>query len=510
MVEIAMSKVKPEKVHELLDMIRSLSRAKGIEEEYVFQAMENALAKVTRKRHENQFDVRVDVDRESGYFTTFQQKMVVDDESYDESLSESQLPLTAAKAINPELVEGDTHEILIESIEFGRIDAHSAKQTIIKEVRDAERHHLVDKFKDKVNTLVTGTVKKVTREYITLDLGDNVEAQLLRSNTITNESFRINDRVRGYLFDAHYVPHGPQLFVSRACPEMLAELFRIEVPEIGEQVIEIKGAARDPGSRAKIAVKTNDGRIDPIGACVGMRGSRVQAVSNELHGERIDIILWDDNPAQLVINAMAPAEVESIMVDEDAHTIDVAVAEEQLSQAIGRGGQNVRLASELTGWELNIMTAEEAQNKSKKESENVLQLFVKNLDVDEDIATILVEEGFTSLEEIAYVPLEEMLEIEDFDEDIVDELRSRAKDYLLNKALADEEELLEHEPADDLLNMEGMNRELAFLLAKNEVKTMEDLAELAVDDLLEIGGVEEEQAAQLIMKAREPWFKDDA
>jgi len=356
--------------------------------------------------------------------------------------------------------------------------------------------------------LVTGTVKKVTREYIILDLGDNVEAQLLRSNTIPNESFRINDRVRAFLFDAHYVPHGPQLFVSRTCPEMLMELFRIEVPEIGEQVIAIKGAARDPGSRAKIAVKTNDGRIDPIGACVGMRGSRVQAVSNELHGERIDIVLWDDNPAQLVINAMAPAEVESIMVDEDAHIIEVAVAEEQLSQAIGRSGQNVRLASELTSWQLKVMTTDEARTKSKKESENLLQLFIENLDVDEAIANILIEEGFSSIEEIAYVPEEEMLEIEDFDEDIIIELRNRAKDYLLNLALADEEEMLEHEPAEDLLGMAGMDREFAYKLAKNGVKTMEDLAELAIDDLLEIGDISEEQAAELIMKAREPWFKE--
>jgi len=502
------NKVKPEKVHDLLDMIRSLSLAKGIDEERVFKAMEAGLAKVSRKRHDNQFDVRVAVDRDTGYFKTFKQKLVVEDDTFIAEFSASQIPLSDAKTLDASLEAGDLYEEEIESIEFGRKDAHSAKISIMKEVREAELRHLVEKFQDKVNTLVTGTVKKVTREYIILDLGDNVEAQLLRSNTIPNESFRINDRVRAFLFDAHYVPHGPQLFVSRTCPEMLMELFRIEVPEIGEQVIAIKGAARDPGSRAKIAVKTNDGRIDPIGACVGMRGSRVQAVSNELHGERIDIVLWDDNPAQLVINAMAPAEVESIMVDEDAHIIEVAVAEEQLSQAIGRSGQNVRLASELTSWQLKVMTTDEARTKSKKESENLLQLFIENLDVDEAIANILIEEGFSSIEEIAYVPEEEMLEIEDFDEDIIIELRNRAKDYLLNLALADEEEMLEHEPAEDLLGMAGMDREFAYKLAKNGVKTMEDLAELAIDDLLEIGDISEEQAAELIMKAREPWFKE--
>ena len=504
-----MSKIKSEKESELLDMIKSLSRAKGIEEEWVFQAMESALAKVTCKRHENQFDVRVTVDRKTGHFETFKQRTVVDDEEYDDLLPEGQIKASEAKTMDPPLEIDDVEETPIESIEFGRIDAHSAKQTIIKEVRDAERHHLVAKFQDKVGTLVTGSVKRVTREYILLDLGDNVEALLNRSDTIANESFRLNDRVRAYLTDAHYVSHGAQLFLSRICPEMLIELFRIEVPEISEQVIEIKSAARDPGSRAKIAVKTNDGRIDPIGACVGMRGSRVQAVSNELHGERIDIILWDDNPAQLVINAMSPAEVDSIVVDEDTRTIDIAVAEDQLSQAIGRAGQNVKLASELTDWTLNVMSAEEAQNKSVQETENLRELFMKELDVDEDIAEVLVEEGFTSVEEVAYVPVHEMLEIEDFDEVMVEELRSRAKDYLLTKALADEEEFSAHEPAEDLLTMEGMTRELAYALAAKSIVTMEDLAELAVDDLLEIQAMSEEEAAQLIMKAREPWFRDE-
>ena len=503
-----MSKLKPEKIHDLLDMIKSLSRAKGIEEEWVFQAMESALAKVTRRRHDNQFDVRIAVNRDTGHFKTYKQKLIVAADTYDPNLQESQFVIDEAKKIDPKLEVGDIYEEEIESIEFGRIDAFSAKQTITKEVREAERHHLVAKYKDKVNTLVMGTVKKVTREYIILDLGENIEAELLRSNTIANESFRINDRVRAYLFDAHYVPHGPQLFLSRTCPEMLIELFRMEVPEISEQLIEIKAAARDPGSRAKIAVKTNDGRIDPIGACVGMRGSRVQVVSNELHGERIDIILWDDNPAKLVINAMAPAEVESIVMDEDAHTIDVAVVADQLSQAIGRHGQNVKLASELIGWEINVISAEEAHHKSKTETENLLQLFMKNLDIDEDIATILIEEGFSSLEEIAYVPVQEMLEIEEFDEELVEELRSRAKDYLLDKALADEEELIDA-PAEDLLNIEGMSQELAYRLARHGIKTMEDLAELAVDDLLEIGELDKAHAAQLIMKAREPWFEKD-
>ncbi len=352
---------------------------------------------------------------------------------------------------------------------------------------------------------MTGVAKKVIRDYILLDLGNNAEAILPRPEMIPHEAMRNGDRVRAYLYEIRSDVKGPQMSVSRTRPEMLIELFKIEVPEIGEELIEIKGAARDPGSRAKIAVKTNDGRIDPIGACVGMRGSRVQAVSSELGGERIDIVLWDDNPAQLVINAMAPAEVASIIVDEDSHTMDIAVKEEQLSQAIGRGGQNVRLASELTGWTLNVMTEAQVKAKTTAEAENVAQLFKDKLGVDEDIANVLVEEGFSSLEEIAYVPIQEMEEIEGFDEELVEALRERAKGALLTKAIAEEQEL-EKEPAQDLLEMEGMEKNLAYLLARNGIITREDLAEQSVDDLLDLGEIDQQTAAKLIMTARQPWF----
>jgi len=367
------NKVKPEKVHDLLDMIRSLSLAKGIDEERVFKAMEAGLAKVSRKRHDNQFDVRVAVDRDTGYFKTFKQKLVVEDDTFIAEFSASQIPLSDAKTLDASLEAGDLYEEEIESIEFGRKDAHSAKISIMKEVREAELRHLVEKFQDKVNTLVTGTVKKVTREYIILDLGDNVEAQLLRSNTIPNESFRINDRVRAFLFDAHYVPHGPQLFVSRTCPEMLMELFRIEVPEIGEQVIAIKGAARDPGSRAKIAVKTNDGRIDPIGACIGQRGTRIQTIIAELSGEKIDIIEWDADPKKFIINSLSPAKISSVELNEEEMNAVVWVSADQLSLAIGKGGQNVRLASRLTGWRIDIREAEGVieEETEKTETEEV-------------------------------------------------------------------------------------------------------------------------------------------
>ena len=376
----------------------------------------------------------------------------------------------------------------MESVEFGRIAAQKAKQVIIQKVQEAERSQVANAYRERLGQLVTGIVKKVTREFIILDLGNNAEAVLPRSEMIPHEAVRVGDRLRAYLYEIRTDLKGPQMVVSRTRPEMLIELFKIEVPEIGEELIEIKAAARDPGSRAKIAVKTNDGRIDPIGACVGMRGARVQAVSSELGGERVDIVLWDDNPAQLVINAMAPAEVASIVVDEDSHTMDIAVKDEQLSQAIGRNGQNVRLASDLTGWRLNVMTEDQAKAKSAAEEENVLQLFKDKLGVDEDVAQILAEEGFTSLEEIAYVPLQEMLEIEGFDQPLVEALRERAKAALLTKAIAEEQELEKAKPAEDLLTMEGMDRHLAYVLANHGIVTREDLAEQSVDDLLEIGG----------------------
>jgi N utilization substance protein A len=408
---------------------------------------------------------------------------------------------------DPTLKVGDTFEESVPNIEFGRIAAQTAKQVIVQRVKDAERNLIIDRFKHRVGELLNGTVKKVTRDHIVVDFGDNAEGLLSREDLVGREIFRINDRTRVILTGIREETRGPQLQVSRAAPEMLVQLFQIEVPEIAEGVIEIKGAARDPGQRAKIAVKTKDARIDPVGACVGMRGARVQAVSNDLDDERVDIVLWDDNPAQLVINAMAPAEVESIVVDEDSNSMDVAVDEENLAQAIGKGGQNVRLASELTGWTINVMTIEDAQEKQQSESVNVIEKLMNALDVDDDVATVLVEEGFTSVEEVAYVPLEEMSAIEGFDADIAEELRARAKDALLTMALASEEQLSNAKPADDLLNMDGMDQELAVKLAAKSIITMEDLAEQAVDDIMDVEGMNEERAASLIMTARAPWFE---
>ena len=379
---------------------------------------------------------------------------------------------------------------------------------IVQKVREAERAQVVEAYRSRVGELVNGQVKKVTRDAVIVDLGNNAEAVLLREDWIPRETFRVNDRLRALLKEVRPEARGPQLALSRTSPDVLVELFKIEVPEVADGVIEILGAARDAGSRAKIAVKTNDGRIDPVGACVGMRGSRVQAVSGELGNERIDIVLWDDNIAQLAINSMAPAEVASIVVDEETRSMDIAVDEENLAQAIGRGGQNVRLAAELTGWDLNIMTEEEASEKHNQEAGAIIQMFMEQLDVDEDVAVVLVEEGFNALEEIAYVPIEEMIAIEGFDEDVVEELRNRAKSALTTLELASEEELDGAQPAQDLLEMEGMDTRLAFQLAKVGIITMEDLAEQAVDDLLEIEDLDEEKAGALIMTARAPWFEE--
>jgi N utilization substance protein A len=379
---------------------------------------------------------------------------------------------------------------------------------IVQKVREAERAQVVDAYRHRIGELINGVVKRLDRGSVILDMGNNVEALIAREHLIPREPVRPGDRLRGYLFDVRSEPRGPQLFVSRTMPEFIIQLFKLEVPEVGEGLINIMGAARDPGLRAKIAVRSNDSRIDPIGACVGMRGSRVQSVTNEMGGERVDIVLWNDNPAQYVINAMAPAEVLSIVVDEDSHSMDIAVAEDQLSQAIGRGGQNVRLASELTGWELNVMTDAQAEEKNEAEAGTLVAMFKDALNVDEDVAVILVQEGFSSLEEVAYVPVSEMLEIEEFDEGIVEELRARAKDVLVTHEISSEE----HggaEPEQDLLEMEGMDAALAEALAAMGVATMEDLAELAVDDLMEIDGMDEERAGQLIMTARAPWFADE-
>jgi N utilization substance protein A len=502
---------------EILLVVEAVSNEKGVESDVIFAAIEAALEMATKKRAGEEIDVKVTIDKKTGDYKTVRRWLVIADEAEDEEVENgggdeclTRFNLTQARERNPKIKVGDYIEEPIESIEFGRIAAQKAKQVIVQKVQEAERAQVVNAYKERLGQLVTGVVKKVTREFIILDLGSNAEAVLSRVDMIPHEAMRIGDRVRAYLADVRADLKGPMMILSRARPEMLIELFKIEVPEIGEELIEVKSAARDPGSRAKIAVKTNDGRIDPIGACVGMRGARVQAVSGELGGERVDIVLWDDNPAQLVINAMAPAEVASIVVDEDSHTMDIAVKEEQLSQAIGRNGQNVRLASELTGWKLNVMTEEQAKSKSAKEAEGNFQLFIDKLGVDEDIAQILAEEGFTSLEEIAYVPLQEMLEIEGFDQPLVEALRERAKAALLTKAIAEEQELAKVEPAADLLEMEGMNRHLAYILANHGIITREDLAEQSVNDLLEISEtkLDEQNAAKLIMIARKPWFDD--
>jgi N utilization substance protein A len=493
---------------EILLVAEAVSNEKGVSEDIIFEAIELALATATKKRYDEDSDIHVTIDRKTGDYVTVRRWLVVPDDEL--ALLGTQLTTEEAIEMDPVLKPGDIHEELVDNVGFGRIAAQTAKQVIVQRVREAERAQIVDQYRGRVGELVAGSVKKVTRDNIIVDLGNNAEGLLPRANVVGRETFRINDRLRAILLEISTEVRGPQLILSRACPQMLIELFRIEVPEIAEGVIQIRAAARDPGSRAKIAVKTNDQRIDPVGACVGMRGSRVQAVSNELDNERVDIVLWDDNPAQLVINAMSPAEVESIVVDEDAHTMDVAVSEDNLAQAIGRGGQNVRLASELTGWTINVMSSEEAQEKQEAEAGQIIQLFVEHLDVDEEVAEVLVEEGFTTLEEVAYVPLEEMMSIEGFDEEISEELRARAKDALLTMAIASEEQLGASEPADDLLNMEGMERHLAFVLASRGIVTMEDLAEQGVDDLLDIPDMDEERAAALIMTARAPWFAEEA
>jgi N utilization substance protein A len=494
---------------EILLVVDAVSNEKGVDKEIIFGAIEAALASATRKKHGGDIDVRVQIDRDTGDYETFRRWQAVEPEE-GEMLENplAEITLDAAREVDAEIEAGGYVEDEMESIEFGRIAAQTAKQVIVQKVREAERAKVVEAYKDRVGELITATVKRVDRSGIILDLGGNAEALVSKQDMIPKEMVRTGDRLRGYLYDVRSEPRGPQLFVSRTAPELLIELFKLEVPEVGEGMIEILGAARDPGLRAKIAVHTTDSRIDPVGACVGMRGSRVQAVSNELGGERVDIILWNENPAQFVINAMSPADVVSIVMDEESNSMDVAVQEDNLSQAIGRGGQNVRLASQLTGWELNVMSEEQAAEKNESEARGFIDAFMEQLDVDEEVAAILVQEGFTSIDEIAYVPLEEMLGIEEFDEDIINELRERAKDALLTRAIAKEEVLSDAEPAEDLLTMDGMEEALAHALAARGVPTMEDLAEQSIDELMEIDGMDEERAAQLIMTARAPWFEN--
>ena len=493
---------------DILLVVDAVSNEKGVAKEIIFEALEAALAAATRRKHGGDIDVRVSIDRQTGDYVTFRRWTIVDDEDPKFESPDRQMLLAYARRRDPAAQVGGFIEEPMESVEFGRIAAQMAKQVIVQKVREAERAKIVEEYRGKVGTLVMGEVKRTERSGVYVDLGGNVEAFIPREHLIQRESVYNGARLRGYLMEVRSEPRGPQLFLSRTAPEFLVELFKLEVPEVGQGLIEIMGAARDPGLRAKVAVRSLDPRLDPVGACVGMRGSRVQSVSNELGGERIDIILWNENPAQFVINAMSPAEVLSIVVDEDRHTMDIAVAEDKLSQAIGRGGQNVRLASQLTGWELNVMSDKQADEKTEQEARDLQNMFMESLDVDEEVAAILVQEGFSSIEEIAYVPTAELLEISEFDEDVVEELRGRARDALLTRAIASEEKLAEHEPAEDLLNMEGMDRDLAYRLAASGISTMEELAEQAVDDLVEAAGIDKETAAQLIMKAREPWFAE--
>ena len=493
---------------EILLVTEAVSNEKGVPREKIFEALEIALASATKKKAEKEIEVRVDIDRKTGEFDTFRRWLVVADEELENPLSE--ITLSAAQFDDETIQLGDFIEDQIDSIEFDRITTQTAKQVIVQKVREAEREMVVDEYRDQIGELVTGVVKKSTRDSVIIDLGNNAEAIIFKDDRLPRESFRPGDRIRGLLYTIKEDTRGPSLCVSRTHPDMLVELFRIEVPEIGEQMLDIMGAARDPGSRAKIAVKSNDKRIDPVGACVGMRGSRVQAVSGELGGERVDIVLWDENVAQFVINAMAPAEVVSVIVDEDENSMDLAVEDDNLAQAIGRNGQNIRLASQLTGWNLNVMTVSELKEKHSAEDNKVVSVFVKELDIDADFAQVLVEEGFTSLEEIAYVPVNELLEIDGFDENLVNELRERAKNSLTTSALKVEESLEGVHPAEDLLALEGLERHLAFVLASKGVVTLEDLAEQGVDDLESIEELSAEHAGELIMAARNIcWFSDE-
>lgn len=495
---------------EILLAAEAVSNEKLLPREKIFEALESAIALSTKKKYEYEVDVRVTINPKTGEFDTFRRWAVVE----NVMSPTKEITLEAARFENPDIQLGDYVEDQIESIAFDRIAMQTARQVISTKIREAERSKIVDQFRAKEGQIVTAIVKKSNRDSIILDVngedGNKAEAVMLREDMLPRENFRPGDRVRGVLYKVSPESKGTQLFVTRAKPEMLIELFRLEVPEIGEELIEIRSAARDPGSRAKIAVKSNDKRIDPVGACVGMRGSRVQAITNELGGERVDIVLWDDNPAQFVINAMAPADVSSIVVDEDKHAMDIAVEEVNLAQAIGRNGQNVRLATQLTGWTLNVMTTEELSEKHQAEDNKVLNLFIDALEIDEEFAQLLIDEGFSTLEELAYVPVRELTAIDGLeDEDLVEELQTRAKNAITAKALAEEEALKKAQIEDRLLNLEGMNRHIAFKLAEKQITTLEELAEQGVDDLTDIEELSAEQAADLIMAARNIcWFTE--
>jgi N utilization substance protein A len=493
----------------ILLVAEAVSNEKQVPREKIFEALEFAIASATKKKNEGDIEVRVSIDRTSGDFDTFRRWLIIPDDQEQENPF-AEITLSAAQVEEPELQLGDYVEDQIESIKFDRITTQTAKQVIVQKVREAERAQMIAEYEDKVGELVTGTVKKVNRDNIIIDLGNNAEGVIYRDDMLPRETFRPGDRVRGLLYVIRPEARGAQLFISRTHPDMLVELFRLEVPEIAEETLEIKAAARDPGSRAKIAVKTNDKRLDPVGACVGMRGSRVQAVSGELGGERVDIVLWDENSAQFVINAMAPAEVASIVVDEDSHMMDVAVEADNLAQAIGRSGQNVRLASQLTGWELNVMTVEDLNKKHEEENAKVLNIFTAGLDVDEEFAAMLVDEGFTTLEEVAYVPASELLAIDGLDEDTVEELRNRARAFLTTRALANEESLEGAEPTEALLGLEGMSKHVAYVLASRGITDLEELAEQGTDEISDIDELDEATAGALIMAARNiVWFNEE-
>jgi N utilization substance protein A len=486
---------------ELLLLVDALAREKNVDKDTVFGALEQALASATKKRFREDVEVRVEIDRETGDYKSFRRWHVVPDDLFE--APERQMLLREAQEQVPDIEFDEYIEEPLEPVEFGRIGAQTAKQVILQKIRDAEREQILNDFLARKEHLVTGTIKRIERGNAIVESG-RIEAILPRDQMIPKENLRVGDRVRAFLLKIDRSSRGPQLVLSRVVPEFLIKLFELEVPEMEEGLLEVKAAARDPGVRAKIAVKSNDQRIDPIGTCVGMRGSRVQAVTSELAGERVDIILWSADPAQFVINALAPAEVSSIVVDEDRRSMDIVVDEDNLAQAIGRSGQNVRLASELTGWELNIMNQEESKRKSEEETTSIKALFMEKLDVDDEVAQILVDEGFSTLEEVAYVPINEMLEIEQFDEETVNELRSRARNALLMQEIQSEEKV--EGVADDLQALEGMDSATARLLASKGITTQEALAELAADDLVELVGMDTERAKTLIMAARAPWF----
>jgi len=495
---------------EILLVVDAVSNEKSVDKEIIFGALEAALASATRKKHGEEWDVRVSINRKTGDYDTFRRWKVFADDSREMEVPQRELRMEDALDLDTAAQVGGYVEQPMESVAFGRIAAQQAKQVIVQKVREAERAQVVDAYQERVGQLVSGVVKRVDRNGIYVDLGGNAEGFVPRTDMIPREIVKSQDRIKALLKEvksATEQTRGPLLFLSRTDRAFLIELFKLEVPEVGQGLIQILGAARDPGVRSKIAVKSLEPRVDPVGACVGMRGSRVQAVSNEIAGERVDIIPHDENPAQFVINSMSPAEVLSIVVDEDTHSMDIAVAEDKLSQAIGRGGQNIRLASQLTGWDLNVMTESDAEAKSDTEAKALVQAFMKQLDVDEDVATILVQEGFSTVEEVAYLPQSELANIEEFDDEMVKELRNRARDVLLTQAIASEETLESGMPADDLLLLEGMKPDLALALARRGVRTREDLADQAVDDLLDIEGLSSEEAGKLIMKAREIWFE---